>query len=910
MKKTNPSSDATSLGLIKRRSVLLFVGFFAALSFFAVPNLQEKLAERASAQRTAAWTHASVIISSLIHELQKERGLSSGYLSSNGSNFSTRLSQQHQATDKALLALSAEVLDAITETTMATGKTASFQTDLQHLSGLRELVFRQRISRDVEVDRYNAMISLLLGHLVQTLNNNASPLPSQIAFINFLQAKDMVGLERALLTAILSSRDFGSYSRIASYHRINATESAYIDQFLQFAEPDAIAGYKAILKQPFMLQAQAILRRVIAAGHSGESTFDQLPDPQSWFNVSSEKVEAMKTLEDLLSQSILRKAHALESSANRSLAINLVSALACFLLATMLLFMVRRGSRVADKSLELAAAVFRNSVESIVISDADANIIEVNRAFTTTTGFTRDEALGHNVRMLKSGRHDQPFYESMWEAIKGHGSWEGEIWNRRKNGDLYPALLSIVAVPDFTGVVSNYIAMTVDLSQHKNTEALLDQLRTFDPLTGLLSRDAWQSALDRAIAGCRGTERRFTVLEVGLDRFKLVNDSLSHAVGDRVLLEAAERIKSVLRRHDTAARPGGDRFSILLDDIVSMQDVRTICEKLLAAFVPAIIVGENQLHLSVSIGAALYPGDGDNTASLQSRSESAMYRAKAEGRATFKFYSAEMDAEGSRLLSFERLLRLAQQRGEFSLVYQPQVHARTGHLVGVEALIRWNSPDLGQISPVQFIPIAEETGLIVPIGEWVMQTACQQAQAWRTELGRDIAVAVNLSARQFRRVDVLATVQATLEQSGLPAHLLELEITEGMLMADPQGTAEVLHGLRHLGVRLAIDDFGTGYSSLAYLKTFPLDRLKIDRAFVLGLPDDESDCAIARAVIALGLNLDMEILAEGVETQEQNDFLAEAGCQIIQGYLYSKPVSAKTLLEQIKTGVLKLDPPE
>jgi diguanylate cyclase (GGDEF)-like protein/PAS domain S-box-containing protein len=568
--------------------------------------------------------------------------------------------------------------------------------------------------------------------------------------------------------------------------------------------------------------------------------------------------------------------------------------------------MVRRGSRVADRGLDLGGAVFHNSVESIVITDASSVIVEVNRAFTKTTGFTRDEALGQNVRMLKSGRHDTSFYEAMWESIKVQNSWEGEIWNRRKNGDLYPALLSIVATRDTTGIVSNYIAMTVDLSQHKNAEELLKRLRTFDPLTNLLSRDAWLTALDRAVASCRDTERGFTVLEVGLDRFKIINDTLSHAVGDRVLVEAAERIKSMLRRHDTAARPGGDRFSILLEDTVSPHDVRTICEKLLAAFVPTFNIDEHQLHLSVSIGVAQYPGDGEFTGTLQSHAESAMYMAKNEGRANYKFYSAEMDAEGARLLSFERLLRLALERGEFSLVYQPQIDARTCHMVGVEALIRWNSPDLGLISPVQFIPIAEETGLIVPIGEWVMKTACLQAQTWRSELGHDIAVAVNLSARQFRRADVLATVQATLTETGLPAHLLELEITEGMLMADPQGTATVLHGLRTMGIRLAIDDFGTGYSSLAYLKTFPLDRLKIDRAFVMGLPDDISDCAIAHAVIALGRNLNMEILAEGVESQAQNDFLADAGCHVIQGYFYSKPIPAHALLAQIESGQLKL----
>jgi diguanylate cyclase (GGDEF)-like protein/PAS domain S-box-containing protein len=898
MKTDGTISQSTTWRLIKRRSVWLFVAFFVALFLFAVPNVQEKLTERALAQRTAEWTHSSVGLSALIHELQKERGLSSGYLAANGTTFSDLMTQQRMHTDTALKTVTVDVSRAVPDTVS--------RSDLLHLDELRAQISTLHISRDAQVDRYNHMINSLLAHMSKTLTSTTKPLPSQLAFLAFLRGKDMMGLERALLTTILSSRDFGSYSRIASFHQIKAVEATHLSQFLQFAEPDAVAGYQEILKQPFMAQAQLIRRHVIAAGHSGESEALPLPDPQRWFTLSSQGIDAMKALEDVLSRSVLRQAHAQEAAANKALIISALSAVASFVLAGLLLFMVRRGSRVADRGLDLGGAVFHNSVESIVITDASSVIVEVNRAFTKTTGFTRDEALGQNVRMLKSGRHDTSFYEAMWESIKVQNSWEGEIWNRRKNGDLYPALLSIVATRDTTGIVSNYIAMTVDLSQHKNAEELLKRLRTFDPLTNLLSRDAWLTALDRAVASCRDTERGFTVLEVGLDRFKIINDTLSHAVGDRVLVEAAERIKSMLRRHDTAARPGGDRFSILLEDTVSPHDVRTICEKLLAAFVPTFNIDEHQLHLSVSIGVAQYPGDGEFTGTLQSHAESAMYMAKNEGRANYKFYSAEMDAEGARLLSFERLLRLALERGEFSLVYQPQIDARTCHMVGVEALIRWNSPDLGLISPVQFIPIAEETGLIVPIGEWVMKTACLQAQTWRSELGHDIAVAVNLSARQFRRADVLATVQATLTETGLPAHLLELEITEGMLMADPQGTATVLHGLRTMGIRLAIDDFGTGYSSLAYLKTFPLDRLKIDRAFVMGLPDDISDCAIAHAVIALGRNLNMEILAEGVESQAQNDFLADAGCHVIQGYFYSKPIPAHALLAQIESGQLKL----
>jgi diguanylate cyclase (GGDEF)-like protein/PAS domain S-box-containing protein len=573
-----------------------------------------------------------------------------------------------------------------------------------------------------------------------------------------------------------------------------------------------------------------------------------------------------------------------------------------FLLAGMLLWLIRRGKQQADANLNLADKVFNNSVEAMVVTNPDSTVIEVNPAFSVITGFTRADVLGQHVRILKSGRHDSDFYRSMWDRIDRDGSWEGEIWNRRKNGDIYPALLSIVAVKNSSGSIVNYIAMTVDLSQHKKTEALLEQLRTFDALTGLLSRDAWRSAADRAVANARVSEHKFAVLELGLDRFKVINDSLSHAIGDQVLVQAAERVRSVLRRHDAAARPGGDRFTLLLEDIDSAQNVVSICEKLVTAFLVPIHAEEHSLHMSVSIGVAVFPEDGNSPEHLARNAESAMYNAKADGRGCYRFYSADMNLEGTRLLALEGLLRQALSKGEFSLNYQPQVDANNNTLVGVEALLRWDNPELGRVSPVQFIPVAEETGVILPIGDWVLNESCRQARCWMNELGLEIPVAVNLSGRQFRKKDLLSSIQQALDAATLPASMLELEITEGSLISDPAEAVDVLRGLRLMGVRTAIDDFGTGYSSLAYLKTFPLDRLKIDRAFVKDLPADQSDCAITRAVVALGRHLDMEVLAEGVETAEQQVFLAEAGCHVLQGYLHGKPMTADDITRNIRSG--------
>ena len=366
--------------------------------------------------------------------------------------------------------------------------------------------------------------------------------------------------------------------------------------------------------------------------------------------------------------------------------------------------------------------------------------------------------------------------------------------------------------------------------------------------------------------------------------------------------EAAERIKITLRKYDVVARLGGNRFSVLLNEIADPQTIGSICEKLLTAFGRPFELGGLNVHVSISIGASIYPTDGQDSKTLMIASESALYSAKADGRNLYKYYSREMNELGSQLFKLERMLRLALERNEFSVVYQPQVNAGNGRLVGVEALLRWHNPELGQVSPVQFIPVAEETGLIVPIGEWVMREACLQAKRWQTELGVDIPVAVNLSARQFRRNDLLASVQLVLDETGLPSRLLELEITEGLLMVDPIGAIDIIRGLNFLGVKTALDDFGTGYSSLAYLKAFPLNRLKIDRAFVRDLPHNESDCAISNTVITLGLNLNMEVLAEGVETEAQRDFLARSGCQTFQGYLFGKPMPGDDLTQRLHSG--------
>lgn len=889
---------------IKRRVIWLLGAFSLLLAFFAANSLQERLDQRRLAVQVRNWTELTSIISQAIHELQRERGLSSSFLSTDGQRFFEPLAVQTARTDAALLKLAKALPShgvAIPNWSVA---------DLATTTGtvrMREEVRELRVTRNDAVAHYSGLINQLIAAMLNGTATAGDLVGQQMAFISLLRARETAGLERALVVAVLSSGTFNDQPRITYLHQLRAIQDTQLEQFrsLAAADANANAGYREIETADYMREIDAFRRYVIAEGRVSERTSTSF-SAERWFDVASQRIDAMKALEDGLGAALLDQAHARELDAERQLFVNGLSALMSFLFGGMLLWFVRRGKEQAESRLRLAEKVFSNSVESILVTDPDCRIIEVNAAFTQISGYSRAEVLGQHVRLMNSGRHDPDFYKTMWQRIGSDGNWKGEIWNRRKNGDIYPALLSIVAVRSPAGAVINYIAMTADLSQHKKTEALLEQLRTFDALTGMLSRDAWVTALDLAIANTRGSTRRFAVLEIGLDRFKLINDSLSHAVGDYVLTETAERIRRVLRRHDVAARPGGDRFSVLLEDIESAQNVGAICEKLLAAFVPPIDVDGHRLHVSASIGVALFPDDGEGAAALMRQAEAAMYRAKEDGRATYHFYSDGTKTEGAQLLTLEAMLRQALVRNEFSVVYQPQVHLESGCLVGVEALLRWTNPELGAISPVQFIPIAEETGIIVPIGNWVLHTACAQARAWQQRYGVSLPVAVNLSARQFTNKNLMTDIQKALDESGIRAGDLELEITEGSLIEDPASAVDILRGLRAMGVRTAIDDFGTGYSSLAYLKHFPLDRLKIDRAFVRDLPHDESDVAITRAVVALGRNLNMEILAEGVEETVQEQFLAEIGCHVIQGYLHGKPMSAAEIEHRIDSGLLNL----
>ncbi|HYQ38987.1 MAG TPA: EAL domain-containing protein, partial [Pseudomonas sp.] len=554
----------------------------------------------------------------------------------------------------------------------------------------------------------------------------------------------------------------------------------------------------------------------------------------------------------------------------------------------------------AEEKLRHAAAVFTSAREGVVITDTTPRIIAVNRAFSDISGYEENEVLGRNPSMVSSGRQSQEFYRDMWGTLLKDGHWQGEVWNRRKNGEVFPQWHSISAVRDDKGKLTNYVAVFSDISQLKESEAQLERLAHYDPLTGLPNRILVQSHLNGAIERARRLHCKVAVLFLDLDGFKRVNDSLGHSVGDELLVLIAGRLCQRIRAEDMFARLGGDEFLLVLESIHHPEEAASVAQDLIDLLQQPFRVGSgHELFIGASIGISLFPDDGQEMAELIRCADVAMYQSKESGRNSYHFHTEELTRAAENRQALESRLHRAISGQEFVLHYQPQVDAASGRLLGFEALVRWQ-PESGEpVSPAVFIPLLEETGLILSLGEWVLQEACRQVVRWQTQ-GLPVGpVSVNLSPRQFQHQDVVELVRRALEDSGLPGGLLELEITEGALMAQNLATQARLLDLKALGVHLAVDDFGTGYSSLAYLSRFPIDKLKIDKSFIDGLGQDARADKIVATVIAMGQSLDLQVVAEGVETARQLQQLCALGCDAVQGYLCGRPMPARQAEERL-----------
>ncbi len=550
-------------------------------------------------------------------------------------------------------------------------------------------------------------------------------------------------------------------------------------------------------------------------------------------------------------------------------------------------------SHIMQEKLQLAATVFESTAEGVLITDTSQKISAVNRAFSQITGYAEEEAVGQTPRLLASGQHDSAFYVAMWHRLAAEGHWQGEIYNRRKNGELYPSWLTISSVRNPDSVITHFVAVFADISSLKHAQAKLDYQAHHDPLTGLPNRTLFESRLQAALSSQQASRGQGAVLFLDLDRFKNINDSLGHPVGDLLLKGIAQRLREQVRDIDTVARLGGDEFIILLPGLQHASDAEHVANKLVSCFTAPFQAGEHEFFTSASIGISLYPKDGSDVATLVKNADAAMYRSKAKGRNRFEAYTRDLTTQANTRVALEQELRRAIERNELSLNYQPKFSLATQRLVGAEALIRWNHPQFGDMPREQFIPLAEENGMILHIGDWVLEHACQQMRQWDQLYAPFGPLSVNLAGAQLRQLNLVERIEQLLTEAQLAPGRLQLEITENFIMSQTEEALAVLHQLKQLGVQLAIDDFGTGYSSLSYLKRLPLDILKIDQSFVRGLPDDPHDAAIVRAIIALGRSLQLTVIAEGVENQDQQNFLAREGCEQFQGYYTGRPLPAE-----------------
>lgn len=549
----------------------------------------------------------------------------------------------------------------------------------------------------------------------------------------------------------------------------------------------------------------------------------------------------------------------------------------------------------AETELGQAAAIFDSTTEGVMVIGLDKKLVNMNQAYTSITGFGKSESIAGTPHFLQSGEYDDNFYAEIWYEVNSKGVWQGEIWNKKKDGQRYPEWLTISVVRNGSGSITHYVGTFSDISKLKKSQEQLEYIAHHDDLTKLPNRFLFNARLEHAIKRAKRNKQLIAVMFLDLDRFKQVNDSLGHSAGDRLLIDVANRLTGLLREGDTVARLGGDEFTLLIEALDSPMHAARLAQKINTVLEEPFQFAGQDYFISGSIGISFYPKDGEDVDTLLMAADAAMYQAKKLGKNGYQFYTQQLTCTAFEQLRLESQLRKALDGNEFSLYFQPQISIESEKIIGVEALLRWNHPSKGVVPPGNFISLAEENGLIVPIGKWVVFEACRQATQWLAE-GYDFGkVSVNISELQLQRSDIVDTIKTALNASGLPAERLELELTESVFMSDPDRSIEILNSLRELGVHLSVDDFGTGFSSLSYLKRLPIQKLKIDQSFIRDLPNDGNDAAIARAVITLAHSMRISVIAEGVETAEQLDFLRLEACDEAQGFFYSRPVPSEQL---------------
>jgi diguanylate cyclase (GGDEF)-like protein/PAS domain S-box-containing protein len=545
------------------------------------------------------------------------------------------------------------------------------------------------------------------------------------------------------------------------------------------------------------------------------------------------------------------------------------------------------------EELKLSALVFENSSEGMMVTDAEGYIITINPAFTSVTGYTPEEAIGKKPSFLKSDHHDQAFYQALWQELNTTGQWKGEIWNLRKNGEIYPELLTINTSFKKDGSPFRRVALFSDITEKKKSEEMIWRQANFDALTGLPNRYMFHDRIEQEVKKVQQTGRPLALLFLDIDHFKEVNDTLGHGKGDLLLKEAAQRIAGCVSKSNIVARLGGDEFSIIITDLADSSSVESVVQKLLHSLAEPFMLGIEVAYVSASIGITFYPTDTDEIESLLKNADQAMYAAKQHGRNRYSFFTPSMQEAVQARMRLATDLRTALNENQFLLHYQPIVELNSGHIFKAEVLIRWQHPVRGLVSPVEFIPIAEDTGLIIGIGDWVFREAVRQVNYLRTAKHRDLQISVNMSPVQFQNLEEnYASWFNYMQELGLPGNSIAVEITESLLLDSNAAVTDKLSAFRSAGMQVSLDDFGTGYSALSYLKKFDIDFLKIDQSFVRNLTPGSQDLALCEAIIMMAHKLGIKVIAEGIETTQQRDLLAAAGCDYGQGYLFSRPLPA------------------
>ncbi|MGE5477176.1 MAG: EAL domain-containing protein [Bacteroidales bacterium] len=562
---------------------------------------------------------------------------------------------------------------------------------------------------------------------------------------------------------------------------------------------------------------------------------------------------------------------------------------------------VTERKRLEDH-MRLSATVFENSGDGLFVTDDHCNIVHVNPAFTEITGFEAEDVMGKSPKVLSSGRHGPEFYERMWESLRSVGKWQGEIWDRRKSGEMFAGWQNIAVVRNSLGEITNYVAVISDITSRKQVEERLSYQANHDPLTRLPNRTLFHERLSRAVARAHRNQSLVALLFIDLDRFKQVNDTLGHLAGDMLLQQVAERLTGATRQGDTVARLSGDEFTVILEDVQDPRDAAVVAHKILHMLVETFDLGGHEAHISSSIGVALYPVDAGDAQTLIKLADAAMYRAKHLGRNGCQFHSEAVNAQAFERLALENALRQALDRGEFIVHYQPIFDFKSGRVVAVEALLRWRHPEVGMVVPGQFVALADETGLIVPIGRWVLNTACAQVKLWRDAGHADLELHINLSGRQLRESGLVEEIAEALDASGLPPSALVLEVPEASVVDKGHDPGALFARFTALGLGLAIDEFGSGYSSFAFLRRLPANALKMAQAFVRNVANSTDDSEIVTAIVAVARGLHMSVVAPGVETPEQLSFLASFGCERVQGFLLARPMPAAELGEFLARG--------